>query len=186
MSISNLFDRSDLSAPEAIPIEQYSQELDCFVMKSGEKYMDIVQIMSFDLISANDQEKDYMNMQWTKFYKTCSANIKQISLNFPADTGPQQQYYKHKIQKCNNPVHKALLQKKLAELVYIEKHRTEREYYMMFFADSEQEFLDIRDLISSTLYGNGLCQEMTQAKKEMIIYKYNNPNTAVFVGTEDE
>lgn len=174
------FESKDSTVAELIPIVKYDEQLECFEMRSGEKYMDMVQVVTMDLIGINEQEKAYLNMQWAKFYKTCAADIKIVALNFPTDTSEQQRYFEHKIRKCKNSIFRNELENKLSELIYIEKNRTDKEFYMMVFADSEQKLKDIRDNILSVLGSNNLIVPMERNKKEMILYKYNNPNTALF------
>ena len=50
----------------------------------------------------------------------------------------------------------------------------------MYFANSEEQLKDVRDIISSSLINYGLAAQMTKDKKIQIIYKFNNPNTALF------
>lgn len=92
-----------------------------------------------------------------------------------------------KIKQCKNPVFKDFLEIKLAELVDIEKYRSDREYYLMCFAETAEQLNDIRDKISASLITYNLAEIMSKEKKKQILYKYNNPNTALFsVGKENK
>lgn len=180
MSIFSNITKKDDYISQLIPIEQYDEELNVFLMRNGEKYMDIIQIVSIDLMNKSDQEVEYLNLRWAKFYKTCAVDLKIISLNFPTNTGKQQKYIKYKLKNTKNPIYRYFLENKLEELISIEKNRSDREYYLMYFANSDEQLKDIRDIISSSLINYGLAEKMTKDKKVQIIYKFNNPNTALF------
>lgn len=180
MSIFSNITKKDDYISQLIPIEQYDEELNVFLMRNGEKYMDIIQIVSIDLMNKSDQEVEYLNLRWAKFYKTCAVDLKIISLNFPTNTGKQQKYIKYKLKNTKNPIYRYFLENKLEELISIEKNRSDREYYLMYFANSDEQLKDIRDIISSSLINYGLAERMTKDKKIQIIYKFNNPNTALF------
>ena len=185
MSIFSNIEKRDADTSTLIPIERYRDDLNVFVMRSGEKYMDIIQIVSTDLMSKSDMEVDYLNMRWAKFYKTCAVDLKLISLNFPTNTAEQQRYFKYKIAQTNNPVFKRILENSLSELVFIEKNRSDREYYLMYFADSDEQLKDTRNIISSSLVNYGLAAQMSKEKKLQILYRFNNPNATLF-GRERE
>lgn len=186
MSIFSNIEKRDADTSALIPIERYQDELNVFIMRSGNKYMDIIQIISTDLMSKSDVEVDYLNMRWSKFYKTCAADLKLISLNFPTNTSEQQRYFKYKIQQTKNPVFKEFLENKLSELISIEKNRSDREYYLMYFADNGEQLKDTRDIISSSLLNYGLAENMTKEKKLQILYRFNNPNATLFSREREE
>ena len=56
MSIFSNITKKDDYISQLIPIEQYDEELNVFLMRNGEKYMDIIQIVSIDLMNKSDQE----------------------------------------------------------------------------------------------------------------------------------
>lgn len=180
MAFFEIFEQRNMTTPSLIPIEQYDENLNAFVMRNEDRYMDIVQIISDDLMNKSDYEIDYLNMCWAKFYKTCAADIKLISLNFPTNTTKQQKYIEYKLNQTKNPVFKYFLQNKLSELIQIGKNRSDREYYIMYFAKSAEQLKDIRDIFSSSLMSNGLCCYLDKEKKLQILYKFNNPNSALF------
>ena len=187
MKIFENFGRKDASISELIPIVSYDDELQTFVMKNETvKYLDILQIKTEDLINKSIYEKDYLNMQWAKFYKTCAADIKIISLNFPTDTSEQQRYIQYKIENCKNPVFKEFLEIKLSELKTIERNRSDREYYLMIFAEDSEQLFDVRQIINSSLGAQNLCYSLEKEKKKKIFYRFNNPNTALFSQIYDE
>lgn len=185
MSIFSNIEKRDADTSALIPIERYRDDLNVFVMRAGNKYMDMVQVISTDLMSKSDVEVDYLNMRWAKFYKTCAADLKLISLNFPTNTAEQQRYFKYKIDQTKNPVFKRFLENNLSELIFIEKNRSDREYYLMYFADSEEQLKDTRNIISSSLVTYGLAAQMPKDKKIQILYRFNNPNATLF-GRERE
>lgn len=181
----NLFNK-DLTTNELIPIKKYDDDVSAFELRNEDiKYLDIIQIVTTDLINKSMTEVDYINLLWAKFYKTCSADIKLLALNFPTNTNKQQKYIRYKIEHCSNPVFKYFLETKLAELVYISRNRSDREYYIMLFAENSEMLRDLRDKISSSLVAYGLCMNISKEKKKMVLYKYNNPITSLFSQSEE-
>ena len=76
-------------------IIDYDNKSGYFKLKNGE-YMDITKIVCKDLLSATNDDINFDLFNWTKFYKTYSADIKLIGINLPTDTRTQQQYIQHK------------------------------------------------------------------------------------------
>lgn len=180
----SLFSQNE-SIEKLIPIVKYDEEAQAFQLKSEDRYMDIIQIKSKDLIDTNNNEKAEMNAQWEKFYRTSGVDIKILALNFPTNTIKQQKYFQYKIKTCKSPILKQFLEDKLTELIYTERFLTEREFYMIFFADSKEKLDDIRRAIYGTLHGKDLTETISRRKKELVLYKYNNPNSNIFLNSDN-
>ena len=92
---------------------------------SDKSYVDIMQIVTKDLISASESEIEFDMLQFEKFYKMYAADCKIIGINFPTDTKRQQQYFQHKINTTDNPLFKEIVQTKYEELVDVNLYYTE-------------------------------------------------------------
>ena len=180
----SLFSHNE-SIEEVIPVIKYDDVVQAFQLKTEDHYMDIVQIKSKDLIDTNSYEKAEMNAQWEKFYRTSGADVKIVALNFPTNTIQQQKYFQHKIDNCKNPTLKTFLSNKLTELIYTERTLTEREFYLIFFADNKEKLDDIRRTIYGTLHGKDLVETISKRKKALVLYKFNNPNTLIFLNSDE-
>lgn len=171
---------TDKFTTNLLPIRNYDAESQCFCMRDN-TYMDLMEITCKDLVSASEDENNYDCLKFTKFYKTYADDIKLISLNFPSNTKKQQKYFNYKIERTKNRINKKWLQQHLLELLWIEKNKTNREFYFMIFAESLEDLYQKRNIITSTLISGkrGLINFITQEKKEQILYKINNKNSLI-------
>ena len=163
---------------DLFPIIDYDNKSGYFKLKNGE-YMDITKIVCKDLLSATNDDINFDLLNWTKFYKTYSADIKLIGINLPTDTRTQQQYIQHKIDTTNNEIYKIQLQTKLEELEYIQQNDTDRSYYMMTFAKTLEEQSEKINAVDKILGNCNLCKRLSKEEKFKIIFKLNNMNPSV-------
>ena len=154
-------------------------ENDCFVTKNNQ-YLDLFCIATKDLESASDDETNNDIHSWHKFFRTTGEDIKIISLNFPTNTKEQQRYIQHKLQGTKNRVYQYFLEEKLEQLQYIEKHRTNREFYLMAFFDTLEKHRDGINIFTRSVGGGGVITEMTTEKKIQILSKLTNKCTSIF------
>lgn len=170
----------DKSILELIPIDDYNDTYHCFIRNDG-TCMDMMQIKSNDLGDMSVSDKDYMNMRFSKWYKTYAPDIKLIMMNYPTDTKRQQEYMNYKLTHTINEVQKAGLKRKLAELTWIAKNRSSREFYFMFWGKDIDDLRKNRESHIEYLGigKNGYIEYMDKQKKIEILYKYNNQCSAI-------
>ncbi len=131
------------------------------------------------MANASQDEIEYDMLTMAKFFKIFGDDCKLISLNFPTDTLPQQGYITHKLRQTQNVVFKRHLEQKLAELIYIEQHRTNREYYLFLFFESIEKRRDGLITIQTSLGSGGLIGTLTPEKKKDILFKTCNMSTSI-------
>lgn len=166
---------------DILPFKNYDDTHHCYKDNNTGKCMDFIKIMPKDLIGASDSEIEYDDLKFAKFYKIYSDDIKYIGINFPVDTSSQQSYIKSVMERTKDKQKLIWLQKKLDEEIYLEKNRTSRECYIMFFADDVESLYQKRDLIMATLGTgkDGLCQSLPDEKKHQIYFKICNKNLRI-------
>ena len=147
---------------------------------SDKSYVDIMQIVTKDLISASESEIKFDMLQFEKFCKMYAADCKIIGINFPTDTKRQQQYFQHKINTTDNPLFMEILQTKYEELVDVNLYYTDREYYLMIFCPTYEKYIEARNTITVTLKNVGLISEIDTEKKIRIMTKLCNKATSVY------
>ncbi len=164
---------------DCIPIKDYEELYNAFKHRDG--YMDLLQINSKDLGNASEDAITYDRLRFAKLYKKYDDDLKIIISNFPSDTSKQQQYVNRKIAKTRNPIYKKWLFKKLDELIWVEKNRTSREFYYMFWGKDEEDIIKKRDDIKGILgtEKNGLVSTISKEKKISIIRKMTNKNAMI-------
>lgn len=177
MSVANLSDRQQHVLQEIVPIAEFEGE--CLHLQNGQ-YIDFIQILTKDLLNISEDMLMQDNSHLQAVFKTYTDDLKLISMNFPKSTKVQQAYYERLIARERNPYYKREQQEQLKNLQIIERDNTEREYYLMFFANNLD---DMRTKEMRVLRGLGpeQCWKMTPQKKKEIIYKLNNKNSRVFL-----
>ena len=173
--------KPDKTTAELINIIGYDFENHCFVMK-GNRFMDLLQITTKDLINSSKDEVEYDSMKFAKLYKLYEDDMKLIAMNFPCDTKQQQSYVHNRIAQTANPMYKSALQKDLEDLIWLEKHDTTREFYLMIFARSLEMIEKNRRTIKTVLHTgrDGLIEEISDQKKEDILIRMNNKNLLMY------
>ncbi|MBO5485034.1 MAG: hypothetical protein J6K58_06795 [Lachnospiraceae bacterium] len=157
-----------------IGITGYDTENNCYLTKYG--YLDIIQIITKDLVNSSEDEVEYDCLKFAKLYKLYGDDIKIIAMNFPCNTEKQQDYIQYKLQKTSNEIYKRYLQRKLDELVWLGKHDTSREYYFMLFAEKLDDLEKNLLTMTSTLGKGktGLLNMLPEEKKHQILQRMAN------------
>lgn len=141
--------------------------------------IDFLQITCKNLNTASDDEIEFDNLKWDKLYMTYPDDLKIVALNFPIDVTDQLAYIKRIAARTANPILFRSLEKEYDRLASISGSTADREYYLFFYAEDHQKYLDKKSKIKGTLNrgGNPLVTELSRQKKEKILYKLNNLNS---------
>lgn len=160
-----------------LPIKEYNKRLRCFVMQDG-SFFDIIQIQCRDLNSVGLVEVLNDNKAFVRLLRMYANDLKIVGMNFPIDSSVQQQYFKKVIKRTENPEYLKELRTQMEILSLIENH-FENQFYFFGFWETEEEMRKQRDSIFSLLEQRQLVEEISQEKKEKILYKFNNKNTSL-------
>lgn len=165
----------DKSMMQLIPIIDYDDELNCYVYNDG-TLMDLMQIKSQNLADLSNDEREFMNLKYSRWYKKYAPDIKLIMMNFPSDMTKQKNYWEQKYKSTKNETFKNWQQKKISELNWIEKNRTSREFYFMFWGQNREDFLKNREQHLESLGTGplGYIEYIDKDKKDSILFKFNN------------
>lgn len=177
-------EKSVLTLADVIPIIAYDKTYQCFQLKQG--YMNLVEIRTKDIVNASEDEIEYDIAKLTKFNKLEYESYKIISLNFPCSTKEQQEYVEYKIDQCRNENYKRFLQNSLYELQWVQKNKSKREFYMMYFSDTLDgiKSMDANMKVALNL-NEKMLMDMTQEKKEKILFHLMNPASILQGGMEN-
>ncbi len=176
MDFSRIYSKINRPMKELIPIEY--KENGYFVLTDG-TMIDMLQIKTKNLTSAKPEEIEYDNAEFARLYKTYPDDLKIIGINFPTNTKTQQAYIRHKINDTANPIYKKHLNEKNQQLIWIEKHNTDREFYLIFFSESEMKYRDNLAIIMKNI--SNQVSVINDEKKKNILYKIFNKNTSIYV-----
>ncbi|QKY71348.1 hypothetical protein [Lentibacillus sp. CBA3610] len=159
--------------PEILPFIQMHD--DHILLKNG--VMDILQIQTKNIHALNDTDLNVLLMNRTRFLRSYFRSYKEIILNFPANTQAQRTYWLKKREQTTSPIRLEYIDQKLVEFDFLERERSNREFFIFVYADDKQELVDRKhDAIQGMQQAFPLT-ELTRTKKEQILFLLNNQNT---------
>ncbi|QKE76048.1 hypothetical protein HPK19_24895 (plasmid) [Arthrobacter citreus] len=145
-------------------------------LRNGE-FMEILQLTTKDVYSLNEEDKNLNIYSFAFFLQSYLEDMKIVPLNFPVDTTIQQQHIQRKLERTDNQLYVPFLKKKLEELRYIEKNRTNREYYLFLYSESEFTLRNKAIQVERLLQRTTPISLLSEEKKIAILYKLNNLNS---------
>lgn len=157
-----------------LPIRNYNEEQKCFELTEG--YMDILKLRTDDLNHMTEDEVEYNVMLYAKLYKTFSDDMKIICMNLPCNVNSQLQYFQGVLEKTRNPGYQIFIKRKINELIYLKKNKTNRDFYVEFFCKTVQELEKAKMRILQTLFNGkeSLAVELTFDEKIQVLEKISN------------
>lgn len=159
---------------EIVPIRGVSENGYFYLDDSS--YMELLQIKGKDLINSAEDEVEFDCLRFSKLYRLYADDLKIVCMNFPSDYGKQKRFLEYKIKNAKNEIYKLQLRGKLNELIWLEKHNTTREYYLMLFAQKEEVLeKNIRTVTAALGTGRGgLIAKLSLEKKKEILFRLLN------------
>jgi len=145
-------------------------------LRNGE-FMEILQLTTKDVYSLNEEDKNLNIYSFAFFLQSYLEDMKIVPLNFPVDTTIQQQHIQRKLERTDNQLYVPFLKKKLEELRFIEKNRTNREYYLFLYSESEFSLKNKAIQVERLLQRTTPISLLSEEKKIAILYKLNNLNS---------
>lgn len=164
------------SIAEILPIVDITDS-GMFMLKADEGFFDIWQFVSKNVYAMNEQETRFSIYNLAHMFQGYSHAIKVVALNFPVSTFRQQAFIQKKIQACTNDLYKMLLEQKLRELEYLEFKRTNREYLIFIYGQTEFSVKERTESIQRYLHQSTPIFSLSEDKKVDILYKLNNQNS---------
>ena len=149
---------------------------DFFEMRHGE-YLEILQITSKDIYSLNESDKDNDIFSLTYFFQAYLGSVKIVPLNTPVNLELQKNNVIRRIRRNKVPAYLPFLEKKLSELEFLEKHRTDREFFIFVYAEDEKTLLERKTHVRKLLAQSNPVIELPVTKKVNVLYQLFNPNS---------
>lgn len=163
------------SFADIIPIIDIA-EFDFFEMRNGE-YMEIVQVTSKDIYSLNESDKDNDIFSLAYLFQAYIPDVKLVPLHTPVNLELQKNNIIRNIRKCKVPVYVPFLEKKLAELEFIEENRTNKEYFLFLYGDSIRNLQERKLQLRKLLGRSNPVVELDLSKKINVLYQLSNLNS---------
>ncbi|MGU8571936.1 hypothetical protein ACV3R5_15650 [Clostridium perfringens] len=150
-------------------------EDDIFITKQG--YLDIYQINTRDTINLSESERKVYVYSFIAFLRNFVEDFKIIIMNFPVNTVRQQEYIEGRITDCTNEIYINYLKEELDKLKFMEKHRNNKEYFLMVFMKNEADRDAMMKKIELVQNIAVPLRQLDLEKKIKILFKLNNMNT---------
>ena len=164
---------------EIMKIRKYDEKLEAFIL-DDKSFFDILELTPKDRDNLQDDEISFDIAYFTIFLRLYNHDLKLISLNFPLDTGKQKKFLEYKLENTENPVKRKWLEREIYELEMQKDIIKRKEFYLMYFADTEDNLLRNRsDIENSFTSSPGFIREMSKNKKIEIVRKLNNMNAPI-------
>ncbi|MDR5021421.1 hypothetical protein FOL75_04980 [Bacillus thuringiensis] len=145
------------------------------VLKDG--VMDILQITTIDLESLNQSDELLMIYQRVRYIRSYIYDYKEISLNFPANTSVQQEYWQKKREQTRDPIDHKYIDRKLFELKFLEEKRTNREFFLFIYADNQEQLDERRRIVEGHFKTSFPLVRISKEKKKDVLCVLNNQNS---------
>lgn len=163
------------SFADIFPIRDIAEH-DFFELRNGE-YMEIIQVTSKDIYSLNESDKDNDIFSLAYLFQAYVPDLKLVPLYTPVNLEIQKNKIITNIRNCKKQQYKPFLEKKLAELEFIEKHRTNKEFFFFLYADSTKTLFERKSQIRKLLIQSNPMLELELDKKVNVLYQMCNLNT---------
>lgn len=151
-------------------------EYDFFELRSG-RFMEIVQVTSKDIYSLNEMDKDTDIFLLTYLFQAYGGDLKLVPLYTPVNLEVQKNQIIQNIRRAKDPTYVPFLEKKLAELEFIEKNRLNKEYFFFLYGDSVKELREYRSLFKKLLARTNPMIELGIEKKMNVLHQLANMNS---------
>lgn len=159
--------------PHILPFLQIHD--DYILLKDG--VMDILQITSKDLYSLNDQDLQFLLFSEARFLRSYFSAFKVVALNFPTNTEKQKEYWLTKSEQTEDPIRLRFIERKLFELDFLEKERTNREFFLFIYAKDKEELEDRKKHVVRSNQNSFPLKTLSLDKKQDILFMLNNQNS---------
>jgi len=159
--------------PEILPFLQ--THVDYILLKDG--VMDILQIQTKNIHALNDTDLNVLLMNRTRFLRSYFRSYKEVILNFPSNTEAQRTYWLKKRENTTSPIRLEYIDQKLVEFDFLERERSNREFFIFVYADDKQELTDRKNDAIQGMQQAFPLTKLTRTKKEQILFLLNNQNT---------
>lgn len=148
---------------------------DYILMKDG--YMELYQVESKDLYTRNDGDLEFLLFGLARLYRSYYDPIKIIGMNFPSNTSTQQRYWEKKLDSATDPIRIQYIHRKLFEFKYLEKERTNREFFLFVYGEDQQQLSERKIQLERVMQQVFFLKQIDKEKKQDVLFVLNNQNT---------
>ena len=156
------------------PVRDYQ---DGFFLSADDRIIDLFQIQGRSYYDSSDEEFNVMVDDFSKLLRKYSRDMKIFAMNYPTNTKMQQAFLSYKLKQPELEKYEDLIQEKLSALRDLEKTTTDREAFIMLFANNKSQYDSLCGILSKVKAFE--VKQISQEKKENILFQLNNMNKCV-------
>lgn len=156
------------------PIRDYQEG---YFLTDDNRIIDLFQVRGRSYYDASDEEIEILVLNFEKMLRKYSADMKFIGMNYPTNTKLQQAFLSYKLKQPELEKYEDILNEKLSTLQALEQSTTDREAFVMVFANNKNHYDSLCNILSKS--GSFRIEPISQEKKENIIFQLNNMNKCV-------
>jgi hypothetical protein len=134
---------------DVFPIRDYQND---YFITDDNQIIDIFQIRGKSYYNASDDDIDSIVDTLAVFFRMYRADFKIIGMNYPTNTKKRQAFLTYMLQRPELQRYENIINSKLARLQELEQSTTDREAFIMVFANNENHY----DTLCSMLNRSGL------------------------------
>lgn len=148
------------------------------LIKTKSGYVDVLQIVTSDLYSKNEDELNRLLYMRTGFLRSFNDSFKEIILNFPVDASRQRQYWLKKMRSVSDdPIKRKFIERKLFEFDFLEEEKTNREFFLFLFAKTKDQLIALTNQAVRSNQSSFPLRKLSDRKKRSVLFLLNNQNT---------
>lgn len=167
---SNAKTSSDMKTTLSVfPIRDYQEGV---FITDDNKIIDLFQVQGHSYFDASDEEVETMVNDFTKLLRQYSADLKLFGMNYPTNTKLQQAFLTYKLKQPELEKYEDLLREKLEALQTLEQTTTDREAFIMLYANNKNQYDTLCKLLLKV--STFSIQPISREKKENILFQLNN------------
>ena len=143
-------------------------------------YINLFKIVSFDYLSATDEELMEHIYTWDKFHRTILNSIKFISINMPVDMTSNIRFFLRKYNAVKNPLVRAQIKENIDEFRNQLRDRETKDFYLYIHSETYDDMVKQNAKIKAGMESTGFVYEISAEQKKDVLTKYSNPFNSTF------
>lgn len=166
----------ELSTLDLIPIKRLVDGGKTGIeLTDGMGYINLFKIVSFDYLSATDEELMEHIYTWDKFHRTILNSIKFISVNMPVDMTSNIRFFLRKYNAVKNPLVRIQIRENIDEFRNQLRDRETKDFYLYVYSETYDDMVKQNARIKAGMETSGFVYEITAEQKKDVLKKYSNP-----------
>lgn len=143
-------------------------------------YINLFKIVSFDYLSATDEELMEHIYTWDKFHRTILNSIKFISINMPVDMTSNIRFFLRKYNAVKNPLVRTQIKENIDEFRNQLRDRETKDFYLYIHSETYDDMVKQNAKIKAGMESTGFVYEISAEQKKDVLTKYSNPFNSTF------